>query len=378
MNSKSRVLVTGGAGFVGSFTVDLLVERGYEVVILDCLEPQVHHGRIPGYLNKHASLIQGDLRDRKLLKKLVKDVTAVIHLASSVGIAQSMYQIEKYIDYNTKGTASLLDVLVNTENNVRKIVVASSMSIYGEGKYHCEKCGVDRYPHLRSNEQMKRKMWDMLCPNCETPLTPMPTDESKPLMPTSIYAMSKRHQEEMCLLIGKTYGIPTVALRYFNIYGPRQALKNPYTGVCAIFSSRILNRLPPYLFEDGNQRRDFIHVTDVARANLLALERGSADYQALNIGTGSPVSIIAIADLLIHTFGAKLQPYISQNFRKGDIRNCYADISKAQKLLGYESTVNLESGMQELVSWADTHKWGAVDLFNKALVELQKKGLAQT
>ena len=263
-----KVLVTGGAGFIGSHTVDLLIEKGYDVTILDNLEYQVHEGKIPEYLNKEAIFIKGDLKDKELIKKIVKDTDAIIHLASAVGVGQSMYQIEKYISYNTYGTALLLDILINEENNVKKIIVASSMSIYGEGKYYCEKCKENKYPEIRSIEQLEKKVWDPLCPKCKNPLKPLPTDEDKPLMPTSIYAMSKRHQEEICLLIGKTYGLPVVALRYFNVYGSRQALSNPYTGVCAIFSSRILNNKPPYIFEKMENKREILFMLKILQKQI--------------------------------------------------------------------------------------------------------------
>ncbi|MGQ9543668.1 MAG: SDR family NAD(P)-dependent oxidoreductase [Candidatus Bathyarchaeia archaeon] len=328
-----KVLVTGGAGFIGSHTADLLIEHGYHVTILDNLEPQVHgeDERIPGYVNSNATFIYGDIRDRELLKKVIPEVDAVIHLAAMVGVGQSMYQIERYVDINTKGTANLLNVLINKENNVKKLIVASSMSIYGEGKYHCQKCSTNVYPALRDEKRLQKRQWDHLCPTCSTPLTPQPTDEEKPLIPTSIYAMTKRHQEEVCLLIGKTHGIPTVALRYFNVYGSRQTLSNPYTGCAAIFTSRILNNKPPYIFEDGNQKRDFIHVKDIAKANLNALEHNNANYQAINIGTGKPITIKNLAETLTKLYNKpNLKPYISYEYRKGDIRHCYADISKAQ------------------------------------------------
>jgi dTDP-L-rhamnose 4-epimerase len=372
-----KVLVTGGAGFIGSHTVDLLIEKGYDVTILDNLEYQVHEGKIPEYLNKEAIFIKGDLKDKELIKKIVKDTDAIIHLASAVGVGQSMYQIEKYINYNTYGTALLLDILINEKNNVKKIIVASSMSIYGEGKYYCEKCKENKYPEIRSIEQLEKKIWDPLCPKCKNPLKPLPTDEDKPLMPTSIYAMSKRHQEEMCLLIGKTYGLPVVALRYFNVYGSRQALSNPYTGVCAIFSSRILNNKPPYIFEDGEQKRDFIHVKDIAKANLLALEKNSANYSKINIGTGKPISIKELANLLIEIYGINIKPYISYRYRKGDIRHCFADISRAKNLLEFVPSISIKEGLIELTYWAKEHKWGAIDLFEKSLKELEEKKLAK-
>jgi dTDP-L-rhamnose 4-epimerase len=251
------------------------------------------------------------------------------------------------------------------------------MSVYGEGKYLCERCGTEVYPDLRTAQQLEEHQWEQKCPNCSSNLKPLPTDENKPLIPTSIYAQSKRHQEEMCLLIGKTYDIPTLALRYFNVYGSRQSLSNPYTGACAIFTSRILNNKPPYIFEDGNQKRDFIHVKDIARANLKALENNNANYEAINIGTGKPVSIVELAETLTKLYNkTKLKPYISNESRKGDIRHCYADTTKAQKLLEFTHTINLQEGLTELAGWAKTHGWDAIDLFEKALQELKAKKLA--
>jgi len=374
-----NILVTGGAGFIGSHTTDLLIEHGYHVTILDNLEHQVHGKteKLPDYVNSNTTFIRGDIRERELLNKVTQEVDAVIHLAAMVGIGQSMYQPERYVDINTKGTANLLDVLINEKNNVKKLIVASSMSIYGEGKYLCEKCSTNIYPALRNEEQLKKRQWDHQCPACNSPLIPKPTNEEKPLISTSIYAMTKRHQEEMCLLIGQTYGIPTVALRYFNVYGSRQALSNPYTGCAAIFTSRILNNRPPYIFEDGNQTRDFIHVKDIARANLNALEYNNADYRAINIGAGKPLAIKDLARTLIKLYGkSSFSPYISNEYRKGDIRHCYADIQRARDLLNFNPSVSLEDGITELADWATTHGWGAIDLFEKALKELQERHLA--
>jgi len=369
--------VTGGAGFIGSFTADLLVERGYDVTILDILEPQVHQGKAPEYLNKKAKFVEGDVRDKVLLTQLLKEVDAIIHLAALVGVGQSMYQIERYINANTKATAILLDILAKREHNIKKLIVASSMSIYGEGKYQCEQCQTAAYPDLRSEEQLKKQQWNQTCPNCNSILKPLPTDENKPLMPTSIYAQSKRHQEEMCLLTGKTYGIPTMALRYFNVYGSRQSLSNPYTGACAIFTSRIFNNNPPYIFEDGNQTRDFIHVKDIAQANLNALEHNNANYKAINIATGKPITIKKLAETLTKLYNKpNLKPYISNEYRKGDIRHCYANTQKMQKLLHFKPTTTLRKGLTELAEWAKTHGWGATDLFEKALKELKEKQLA--
>jgi len=377
--SLEKILVTGGAGFIGSHTVDLLINNGYEAIIVDNLEPQVHGKQKtkPDYINKDATFIQHDIQDQNFLRKIISEVDAIIHLAALVGVGQSMYQIERYIDANTKATATLLDILEKKEHNIKKLVVASSMSVYGEGKYYCEKCATEVYPDLRTEEQLKKRQWNQTCPKCGSILKPLPTDENKPLMPTSIYAQSKRHQEEMCLLIGKTYGTPTVALRYFNVYGSRQSLSNPYTGACAIFTSRILNNKPPYIFEDGNQTRDFVHVKDVAQANLNALLHNKPNYQAINIGTGKPITILELAETLTKLYNKpNLKPHISNEYRKGDIRHCYADITKAQELLLFKASTTLQNGLTELAEWAKTHGWGATDLFEKALKELKEKHLA--
>ncbi len=371
------ILVTGGAGFVGSHVVDLLVESNYDVKIIDSLEEQVHHKRkLPDYLNPAAELVVGRVGDLKLLNRILPEVDAIVHLSACVGVGQSMYQIHRYIDSNTNDTAALLDALVNRQDSVKKLVVASSMSIYGEGKYYCSECAESVYPGPRREEHLLSLKWEHICPTCGSTLSHVPTDELSPPSPTSIYAMSKLHQEEMCLLVGKTYGLKTVALRFFNVYGPRQALSNPYTGASAILSSRILNNKPPYIFEDGGQLRDFIHVKDVARACVLALESNNANFQAMNIGTGHKVSILELARALIDLYGVDVPPHVSNQFRKGDIRHCYADVSKAKELLGFQAQVSFRSGLAELTDWAKTHNWGSVDLFEKALTELKEKQLA--
>ncbi|MCX9011063.1 MAG: NAD-dependent epimerase/dehydratase family protein [Candidatus Methanoperedens sp.] len=366
-----NILVTGGAGFVGSHLVDALVKK-HKVTIYDNLDPQVHKA-LPDYLNGDAEFLKEDIRDGAKLKDAVIDSEIVFHEAAMVGVGQSMYQIEKYMDVNTMGTAKLLDILANEEHSVKKLVVASSMSIYGEGKYECPDCGI-LYPPLRSNEQLKKREWEMKCPSCGRTAKPVPTDENKPLQPTSIYAISKKDQEEMCLAIGHAYGIPTVALRYFNIYGPRQALSNPYTGVCAIFSSRIKNNNPPIVFEDGMQTRDFISVHDIVRANILVMEKSKADYKMFNVGTGKPVSILDIARTLSGLYGKAIKPEVVNKYRSGDIRHCYADISKISKL-GFKPSVSFEKGMRELVEWGMTQE--AEDRSDNAYQELKERGLVE-
>lgn len=372
-----NILVTGGAGFIGSHLVDALLKKGHSVRVVDKLEPQVHgfSGKRPVYLNREAEFIKADIGSRVILKKTLKNIEIIFHQAARVGVGQSMYEIKNYVRANTCATAALLEALVNEKHKVRKLIVASSMSIYGEGKYECPRCGV-AYPKLRTGKQIKKRDWEMGCGNCgKEKLTPVSTDENKPLFPTSIYAITKKDQEEMCLVIGRAYRIPTVALRYFNVYGPRQALSNPYTGVAAIFASRILNNNPPLVFEDGRQSRDFVHISDIVEANLLAMAKREADYEVFNVGTGRPLSILEIAGSLISELNPGLKAKIINKFREGDIRHCYADISKIKERLGFSARVNFEEGIKDLIEWIKLQK--ATDNAHKATSELEKRGLVK-
>jgi dTDP-L-rhamnose 4-epimerase len=369
---STRVLVTGGAGFVGSHTVDALLRAGYNVRIFDSLDEQVHQGHRPAWLPAEAEFVQGDVRDLDALRRAVAGVDVVVHLAAAVGVGQSMYEIARYMEVNTQGTANLLQALLDRGEKVAKLVVASSMSIYGEGQYRCENHGPIA-PPPRSIAQLKVREWQMHCSRCGMGLEPLATAETKPLQCSSIYALSKRDQEEMALLFGRTYNIPVVALRYFNIYGTRQSLSNPYTGVAAIFASRLMNRRAPLIFEDGRQLRDFVSVHDVARANLLAIEKSNADGCALNIGTGHPVTIQQVADLLASTLDVRTPAEITGRYRAGDIRHCYADISLARDLLGYVPQFRLQDGIGELVEWLRSQS--AVDAFEEASSHLAKFGL---
>ena len=368
-----KILVTGGAGFIGSHLVDALVEKGHEVLIYDNFEPQVHKTE-PEYLNRNAELIRADVRDKNTLKNAVMDTEIIFHQAAMVGVGQSMYQVEKYVDVNTFATAKLLDIIANEEHSVKKLIVASSMSIYGEGAYQCDDCGMV-YPALRLEEQLMKRQWEMTCPNCGKEVKPVPTDEAKPLQPTSIYAVTKKDQEEMSLAIGRAYGIPTVALRYFNVYGPRQSLNNPYTGVCAIFSSRIKNKNTPLIFEDGLQSRDFVSVHDIVEANILAMASQNADYEVFNVGTGNTISILEIAQTLVKLYNENLNPEVTNKYRAGDIRHCFADIAKIKDRLGYKPKVDFEPGMKELVEWGEKEE--AVDKFEESHEELLRRGLVE-
>ena len=345
-----NILVTGGAGFIGSHIVDALIDRGHRVRVLDALVEQVHGDAGPQYLNPKAEFLQGDVCDADLVNRALEGVDVVYHKAAEVGVGQSMYEIGRYVRANDLGTAVLLEAIVKRRPQIQKLVVASSMSIYGEGAYACDNCGPVQ-PKLRPLSQLLDRDWEIDCPQCGAKAKPAPTNEDKPLFPSSVYAISKQDQEQFCLVVGRAYEIPVVALRYFNVYGPRQALSNPYTGVCAIFSGRLLNDESPSIFEDGEQTRDFVHVSDIVQANLLALETDKADYQALNIGTGFPISISEIALMLADGLHKDIKPQVTGKYREGDIRHCVADISRARKLLGYEPKVKLADGIPELLEW---------------------------
>jgi len=366
-----RVLITGGAGFVGSHTAGALVEAGHEVCVFDSLTPQVHHGQDP-YIPDGVEFIHGDVRDLAKLSFAVKDADVICHFAAAVGVGQSMYQISEYTATNNLGMANLFQAILNTHAAPEKIVVASSMSIYGEGRYVCPECG-DMAPQPRPLDQLIAKNWETLCPTCGQSLMPVPTREEKPLQCTSVYALSKKDQEEMTLLFGRTYQIPAVALRYFNIYGTRQSLSNPYTGVCAIFASRLLNGKSPLIFEDGRQMRDFVSVHDVVQANLLAIENSGADGKALNIGSGEPVTIRGVADALSQALGIHLPAEITGKYRAGDVRHCFADITQASHLLGYRPQMTLKKGVEELVRWLQCQP--AKDSVDQAMQQLDIHGL---
>jgi dTDP-L-rhamnose 4-epimerase len=367
----SKILVTGGAGFIGSFTVDALIKRGYRLAVFDNFEPQVHSGHLPRYLNSHAEFISGDIRDIEALKKALNGVDAVIHLAAMVGVGQSMFQVKRYVDVNSGGTANLLDALANGSHTVKKIVVASSMSIYGEGRYQTKDGRVVEASE-RTEADLAKRRWDVYDPKSGEPLIPMPTDEEKPLRCASIYAITKKNQEEQVMVFGRAHGIPSVALRYFNTYGPRQSLNNPYTGVAAIFLNRIKCGEPLLIFEDGNQQRDFVSVHDVVQANLLALEKREADHDVFNVGSGRPISIKALGEVVLKTCGKTVPIDVNGKYRKGDIRHCYADITKIRMRLGYEPKVTMPEGLRELIEASQGEKCEGKADFRMGYLEERK------
>lgn len=369
---KKKILITGGAGFIGSHLADELLNFGYDVRALDNMSEQVHGEdcKRPAYLNPAVELIVGDVRDKEIVTEALQGVHAVFHFAAMVGVGQSMYEIKEYTDVNNIGTTVLLEALI--ENPVEKLIVASSMSIYGEGLYQ-NGTGQKVTVSERPLEQLKTGKWEIMDADGQE-LTPVPTPESKIPTLSSVYALSKYDQERLCLMVGRAYNIPTVAMRFFNVYGTRQALSNPYTGVLAIFASRFLNDNAPMIFEDGEQQRDFVHVLDVALACRLALETPEADGQVFNVGSGNNYTITEIAERLARVMGKEnLAPQITGKYRVGDIRHCYADMSLAKKVLGFYPQVDFNNGLQELAEWLEGQI--AYDRVNEASAELAARGL---
>jgi dTDP-L-rhamnose 4-epimerase len=372
-----RVLITGGAGFIGSHLADLLLEKGYRVRALDNLDPQVHGenaGR-PDYLDPEVELMVGDVRNRSDVGKALDGCDMLVHFAAAVGVGQSMYRMEHYTSVNALGASVVLEEAVRRRDRIGKMLVASSMSIYGEGLYRCGHCG-DFAPRLRTSLQLERHQWEVTCPVCGSPSEPLPVPESKPLYPASIYAINKRSHEEMFLVTGQAYGIPAVAMRFFNVYGTRQALSNPYTGVGAIFASRLLNGNPPVIFEDGLQSRDFVHVRDLCRACAMALENPSSDQRVLNVGTGKPTTILDMARAIARQLGRPEDDLvIREQFRAGDIRHCFADCSAIEEVLGFRPEIGFDSGVSDLCEWVA--RATATDSVEKATRELEEHGLTR-
>lgn len=367
---NAHILVTGGAGFIGSHLCRELLNAGYRVRALDALDAQVHgDAQRPSYLESDVELIQGDVCDPDAVRNALRGVDMVCHLAAKVGVGQSMYEMARYTEVNELGTAILLEEM--TSADIRRLLVASSMSIYGEG---LTRLGSRIFePAQRQLSQLKAGQWELLSPGGEV-LEPIPTPETKSPSLTSVYALNKYVQERMCLIWGQAYGRDVTAMRFFNVYGPDQALSNPYTGVLAIFGSRLLNGRPAMIFEDGLQRRDFVHVTDVARACRLALESDAAAGHAINIGSGQSRSVEDVAKTLARAMGRNdITPHITGKYRAGDIRHCFADIGLARTLLGFEPQVEFEDGIGELVEWLLGQI--ATDSVEQATDELSRRGL---
>lgn len=375
---KKHFLITGGAGFVGSHLADMLIEKGFEVTVYDCLLPQVHGNHPldengwPEYLNKSVNRIKGDVCSGNDFEQALQGVTHLVHLAASVGVGQSMQNIVEYTNNNSIGAAVILETLAKRQHNVERMAVASSMSVYGEGEYYSKQRQTSFYPYPREFSQLAEKKWELY--DQGELLVPVATTEQKPLNPSSVYAINKRDHEEMFLVVGQALGIPTVALRLFNIYGTRQALSNPYTGVVAIFISRLLNDLAPRIFEDGLQRRDFVHVSDVVKAFSTVLLAENPVWDVFNVGSGTPIAVYEIATLLAQLLNKNIMPEILESYRIGDIRHCFADIQKIEKEFGFKPEKDFRQGMLELIEWVKTCPLPA-DYTERSLAELKQNKL---
>ena len=369
-----HVVVLGGAGFVGGHLVDALIAQGHQVRILDNLDPQVHPtGHPPAYLNPRAEFLQQDIRDIAALKQGLDGAEAIFYLAGAVGVSDSMYRVRHYTDVNLLGCANLLELLSDSKRTARQLILASSVTIYGEGAYSCPKHGTV-FPHVRSTERVSRREWDPPCPatGCADHLKPIATEETKPTAPQSIYAITKRAQEEMVLAIGRAYDLSATVLRYFNVYGSRQSIANPYTGVAKIFALHIAEGKSPLIYEDGQQTRDFVHVSDVVRANLLVLGNSKANGEVFNIGSGRACTVLDLANHTAKKLGRTISPQVLGKFRAGDVRHCFADITKARTLLGYEPRTVIPDGLENLI---DQPPPGAAQLSAEVDAQLLQRGL---
>ncbi len=373
-----NILITGGSGFIGSNLALKLINKGYNVTVLDNMSPQIHgenfetselYRNIAGKVN----FIKGDVQIKEDWLKAIKNIDKIVHLAAETGTGQSMYEIEKYCDVNIKGTSILLDILTNAEHSIKKVVVASSRAIYGEGEYICDEHGTV-FPLARVDEDMAKGDFNVKCPICKKDAKLVGTTENSKIHPTSIYGFTKHAQEDLCMITGKSLNIPVVAFRYQNVYGPGQSLKNPYTGILSIFSTRILNGNDINIFEDGLESRDFVFIDDVVDATILGLEKDEANFESFNVGTGDATDVLTVANTLNSAYGQSVNIKVSGNYRLGDIRHNFADISKAKNLLGFEPKFSFTEGINRFAQWVKTQEVEA-DNYEKSIQEMKNKGL---
>lgn len=376
--SIKNVLITGGAGFIGSNLALKLIEKGYQVTVLDNLSPQIHgHNPTetsPLYLSikDKVKFIHGTVTSKSDWEEALKDQDAIVHYAAETGTGQSMYEVEKYVDVNINGTALMLNLLVNGSYNVKKVIVASSRSIYGEGKYISKELGAV-YPTQRESIHMDQGDFEVKYPNSSA-LTLVGTDEESKIHPSSVYGITKQNQEQMVLTVCPTVGIAGVAFRYQNVYGPGQSLKNPYTGILSIFSTQIKNGNNINIFEDGLESRDFVYIDDVVDATILGLEKEEANNQVFNVGTGVAKNVLTVANELVKNYGLDVAINVSGNYRLGDIRHNYADLTKINKLLGFCPKVSFEAGLKSFAEWVNTQEVQE-DKYQKSIDEMKAKGL---
>lgn len=370
-----NILITGGAGFIGSNLSLKLIEKGCVVTVLDNLSPQIHGENSPLYnsIKDKVRFIKGTVLNYDDWKKALEGIEVVVHLAAETGTGQSMYEIEKYTDVNIKGTSIFLDILANETHSVKKMIIASSRAIYGEGKYNCEKDGIV-YPIERKDEDMAKADFHVKCPTCNENVELLATDETSKIHPSSIYGITKQVQEQMFLVMGKSLNIPAVAFRYQNVYGAGQSLSNPYTGILSIFSTRIKNGNDITIFEDGKESRDFVYIDDIVDATILGIEKDEANYEVFNVGLGEAIDVLTVANTLVKEYSSNSKIEISGNYRLGDIRDNYADLTKIKEKLGFEPKVSFEEGISKFVQWVNLQEVSE-DNYEKSINEMKEKGL---
>jgi dTDP-L-rhamnose 4-epimerase len=373
-----NILITGGAGFIGSSLAKKLSSMGYNITVVDNLSPQIH-GADPELSSLYTSIkgkadfIRGDVLDVDVWRMALKNQDAVIHLAAETGTGQSMYQIDKYVNSNIRGTSFLLDMITNEKNNVSKLIVASSRAVYGEGKYQCLEHGLV-YPDGRKDEDMAKRIFEPKCPICNAKIVALPTDEESPVKPKSVYGLTKYAQENMVINVGKAIGLPSVAFRFQNVFGPGQSLKNPYTGILSIFSTQLRNGDIIDIFEDGKESRDFVYIDDVVDSVILGLFNNKADYEIFNVGTGTQVDVLTVARYLSESLGCENKINISGRYRSGDIRTNFADLSKIKRLLDFSPNVTVEQGIRKFAEWVLGQSIPE-NKFDFAMKEMSSKGL---
>lgn len=373
MNKK--ILITGGAGFIGSNLSLQLIEKGYEVTVLDNLSEQIHgtNSDLLKSIDGKVKFIKGDVRNKEDWETALQNQDIVVHLAAETGTGQSMYEVQKYVDVNINGTALFLDYLVNEPHQIKKVIIASSRAIYGEGKYKCEEHGFI-YPNEREEKDMLKGEFEPKCPVCNKELMLLPTDENSKIHPSSVYGITKQNQEQMVLNVCKSIGIPAVAFRYQNVYGPGQSLKNPYTGILSIFSTQIRNGNNINIFEDGLESRDFVFIDDVVKATILGIEKEEANFEVFNVGFGKGTTVIEVAESLKRLYNSNIEIKVTGNFRLGDIRHNYADLSKIKEKLNFQPQYDFQKGAEIFTKWVNSQEV-QTDNYEKSIEEMKAKGL---
>jgi len=373
-----KVLISGGAGFIGSNLALKLMDKGYEVVLLDNLSRQIHGENAEesytyNLIRNKCKLIIGDVTNFEDWRRSLQGVDIVVHLAAETGTGQSMYEINKYVDVNIGGTAKLMEVITNEKNQVKKVVVAASRAVYGEGKFRCGEHGIV-YPEFRKEQDMSQGDFEVKCPICNQNVEMLPTDEDSKLHPISVYGHTKQSQEELCMIVGKSINLPVVAFRFQNVYGPGQSLKNPYTGILSIFSTRIKNGNDLNIFEDGLETRDFVYIEDITDSIILGIENDNANFQSFNVGSGDKIDVLTVANTLKEKYGSNVNINVSGHYRLGDIRHNLGDLTKIRSLLGYEPKVKFTEGISNFVDWVEKQNVES-DNYEGSIEEMKKKGL---